>query len=240
MSLQRVLIPILGLAFILGNIQAKVTADLTQTPSKTDNVSLTHFTHAHSSEDATNSRNLSDIDPDVIYASQTVLGLHKWVLFFGWGLVVDLSIFVARYCKTWKHYLGVHALLFFLLDVSTVVFVILMLTGNSTKLSHVSEMTSKTVAHYIIGLIILALDVIVHILGFNLKHGIEGNNPNIPKIKKAHKVLGILLYVICKTNLVIGSSIQDDLPGGLVIMILSIVLMIIAETYHRYRTKQDN
>lgn len=188
------------------------------------------------------SNNLGLVDASIVVTGvdETVLDLHKIILFYGWGIVVDLAVFCARYLKTWKHYITAHAAILFFLDVLTIVFIALVLGGNSDKLEQVDELPKKTQAHYIIGVIILAIVVIQHILGVVTKIMLEGSNPSVHYIKKSHKILGIFLYLICKANLIIGTAVSDEIAGGIIICAVSIGLMIIAEIYHRIQMKSDS
>ncbi len=71
------------------------------------------------------SNNLGDIN--ISKESNILLTLHKFILFYGWGILVDIGIVFGRYFKTWKHYILIHSLVFFILDILTIIFESIML-----------------------------------------------------------------------------------------------------------------
>ncbi|EGR34323.1 hypothetical protein IMG5_016390 [Ichthyophthirius multifiliis] len=90
-----------------------------------------------------------------------ILELHKIILFYGWGILVDIGIIFARYFKTWKHYILVHTLCFFVLDVLTIIFEALILDQNKDKLSDGGKILQENAkSHYIIG--VGALSKLLH------------------------------------------------------------------------------
>jgi len=82
---------------------------------------------------------------------------------------MDISIFVIRYLKTWKHYVLAHTLIFLLLDVSTIVVVSIILGENQFKLNKLDGVSDDVKNHYILGVTVLAIVIIQHIMGVVLK-----------------------------------------------------------------------
>ncbi len=79
--------------------------------------------------------------------------------------------FINSQKRTFKFYAKVHAILFFCIDVGTIVLVALVLDENKDNLSNLQK--DQLVAHYVIGCIFLAFMILQHIMGAYLEWMIE-------------------------------------------------------------------
>ncbi len=59
-----------------------------------------------------------------------MLYYHKLLLFWGWGIFADISIIFGRLMRSWYNYLAVHYFIFFVLDVLTITFAVLIMIEN--------------------------------------------------------------------------------------------------------------
>ena len=86
-----------------------------------------------------------------------LIDLHEYILFYGWGILVDIGIIFGRYFKTWKHYILVHSLIFFCLDLLTIIFEAIILNKHKKHLMNVDKMDQDIKNHYIIGITVLVM-----------------------------------------------------------------------------------
>ncbi|EAS06749.3 DOMON domain protein (macronuclear) [Tetrahymena thermophila SB210] len=182
-----------------------------------------------------------------IGVGEVALNVHKVWLFYGWGIGADIGIFVGRYLKAWKHHILVHAMIFFIINVSTIVLEAIVINGNDYKLGDVSNLDSNVKNHFIIGCVIMALIILQHLGGILLKIGIEGTNKHVNTIKKFHLVSGIIIYALAKANILIGTdlnsptSITYNYNQGIIITVISIVFLFFCELFSRfYKYKTSN
>ncbi|KAL4435821.1 hypothetical protein ABPG74_015789 [Tetrahymena malaccensis] len=175
------------------------------------------------------------------------LNIHKIWLFYAWGIGADIAIFVGRYLKAWKHHILVHSMLFFMINVSTITLEALVISGNNQMLQNVNNLDKNVKNHFIIGCVIMALIILQHIGGVLLKFGIEGTNKHVNTIKKFHLVSGITIYLLAKTNLLIGTEIDHitqvnySYSQGVIISVISIVCLFLCEIFSRlYNQKSLN
>ncbi|KAL4435822.1 hypothetical protein ABPG74_015790 [Tetrahymena malaccensis] len=182
-----------------------------------------------------------------IGVGEDALNVHKVWLFYGWGIGADIAIFVGRYLKAWKHHILVHSILFFLINVSTIILEAIVINGNNYKLGDVSNLDTGVKNHFIIGCVIMALIILQHIGGILLKIGIEGTNKHVNTIKQFHLVSGIIIYALAKANILIGTdlnsttSITYQYNQGIIIAVVSIVFLFLCELFSRfYKYKTSN
>ncbi|KAL4484235.1 hypothetical protein ABPG72_003519 [Tetrahymena utriculariae] len=182
-----------------------------------------------------------------IGVGEDALNVHKVWLFYGWGIGADIAIFVGRYLKAWKHHILVHSILFFIINVSTIVLEAIVINGNNYKLDDVSNLDTGVKNHFIIGCVIMALIILQHIGGILLKVGIEGTNKHVNTIKQFHLASGIIIYALAKANILIGTdlnsstSISYQYNQGIIIAVISIVFLFLCEIFSRfYKYKTSN
>lgn len=92
-----------------------------------------------------------NIDTIPIGLWEDVLSAHKVILFYGWGIGVDIAIIVVRYMKTIKYYLFFHTTYFFILDAVTIILEGLIFYVNRSKLN-IKSLTTEDSNHFIIGI----------------------------------------------------------------------------------------
>ncbi|KAL4484234.1 hypothetical protein ABPG72_003518 [Tetrahymena utriculariae] len=188
----------------------------------------------------TNSQGNNQASQIQIGVTKDTLNIHKIWLFYAWGIGADIAIFVGRYLKAWKNHILVHSMLFFIINVSTIVLEALVINGNDYKLKNVNNLETNVKNHFIIGCVIMALIILQHIGGILLNFGIEGTNKNVNTIKKFHLFSGIIIYVLAKANLLIGTDIHNitqvncSYSSGVIISVISIVCLFLCEIFSRF------
>ena len=66
--------------------------------------------------------------------SDLIIDAHGIILFISWGVLADISMFFIRYMKTYKHYILIHTILFWLVFLSTVAMEIAVIYNNYDNL----------------------------------------------------------------------------------------------------------
>ena len=64
---------------------------------------------------------------------------HRNILLIGWGIFADISIIIAMYFKHLKYNLHVHAIIFFIINISSLVNTSMLLDINKNELSGIDE-----------------------------------------------------------------------------------------------------
>ena len=68
----------------------------------------------------------------------TFMMWHKWFMFIAWGILIDISLIIARNFKMWTHYMIIHGLLMIVIDFGTIVLVSMTLYYNRAALSTIN------------------------------------------------------------------------------------------------------
>ncbi|EAS06748.2 DOMON domain protein (macronuclear) [Tetrahymena thermophila SB210] len=187
----------------------------------------------------TNSQGNKQASEISVGVPKDTLNIHKIWLFYAWGIGADIAIFFGRYLKAWKHHTLVHSILFFIINISTIILEALVINGNDYKLKNVDNLDKNVKNHFIIGCVIMALIILQHVGGILLKFGIEGTNKHVNTMKKFHLVSGIIIYLLAKTNLLIGTDINNITQAnytysqGVIISVISIVCLFLCELFSR-------
>jgi len=150
-------------------------------------------------------------------SSSSAEDLHGFLNIIAWGVLVDIAILVARYLRGTKFIVRgftmtahlIHSILMWLTFVLSALVTITLLTREGENgISLTGE--TKHDFHVINGFVILglsALAVIIGVLDFYLikvyKDTIGAKT--IQYLKRLHMVLGFLLYLLTKINIIIGA-----------------------------------
>jgi hypothetical protein len=134
--------------------------------------------------------------------------IHGLVMTVGWGLLVDVGIIVARYFRTRRYYIISHAVIFFLVDITTVPMAILMVVLNRDSVFNgYKQMPLSVKVHLLLGVGLVVVIVCHHLLGGLAKH--QQESKIIParrflRLRKLHRLMGYLLYILTKAQLGVG------------------------------------
>lgn len=90
-----------------------------------------------------------------------ILKVHSLYNFITWTFLIDIGMIFARYFRTWKYYLDIHALIFTMIEISNIVII-------SMTIYYVGPSQSDFLhqVHKILGIIFFSLTI------FNLFTGI--------------------------------------------------------------------
>ncbi|KRX06844.1 hypothetical protein PPERSA_11489 [Pseudocohnilembus persalinus] len=170
---------------------------------------------------------------------QTEHRLHVYFLLFSWGILADFGIIIAQHFKTWKWYQWAHAVAFFIVDASTVLFVLLKI------FNHVDSEGRGFVAnlHGILGFLFLIMIILQHLFGGFIKLGnqrFKGRQDYIGTFQRSHKYIGYVLYCIGKLLIILGGISNDKYEDSghtfllitLIIVIVSVTGQIISQVYY--------
>jgi signal transduction histidine kinase len=99
--------------------------------------------------------------------------VHGIVLSIIWLLVADILLLVVKYWKSWPKYLLVHSI-FGLFNLFTIFAIVIVIVYDSNYLFNTCfwQMKTSAQAHFIIGIIFLAMLLAVQTVGFLSKIGI--------------------------------------------------------------------
>lgn len=150
---------------------------------------------------------------------------HGIVLTVCWGFLMDVAIMIVRFLRTAKGYKLLHASFFFLINLASLPFIIIMIVKQKVNIFHNFEfMEPLTKVHLILGFSILVLIVTEHTIGIMTKSTQE-NAWTKPKkfevIRLVHQLVGYTLFILTKTQILIGWWVY----GTSVAIILSMLLL---------------
>lgn len=134
--------------------------------------------------------------------------IHGLTMTICWGLLVDVGVMVARYFRARRYYVISHAVIFFLVDITTIPMAILMVVLNRDSVfKGYKQMSLSVKLHLLLGVALVATIVFQHLLGGVAKHKQESSTTparRFLRLKRLHKFLGYLLYFLTKAQLGIG------------------------------------
>jgi ferredoxin-NADP reductase len=163
-----------------------------------------------------------------------ILALHGYLMLFGWGFLADVALQIARYRKSNRFYMIIHACLMVLLYPLTGAAMGFVLWMNWGQI-----FGTLPVMHYYAGLFIFGVLTLQMIFGLLLAIKITRDKltQSIPSLSKGHAIGGILLYILTKAQLAMGLYMyKPNFLGALLAYYLVLFTFRISEEY-RYRKK---
>jgi hypothetical protein len=158
--------------------------------------------------------------------SQELTRVHSLTLSLYWGLSLDISAVATRYFKHYSWYIPLHAVWMSLQSLFSLALMLYMLV---TKWSVIwAGTSSRLLAHGVIGLLLALLLTSQLVLGAMLKARVL--SPELRSIwglKLAHQMVFAVIWVLAKTQIVIGLFVVGKDRTGIIIGI-SFTVMVIA------------
>ena len=167
---------------------------------------------------------------------------HGLIIFFGWGLAVDLGLIFMAIGRKYPAYLIIHSLSMWYTTISTIIVIALMLARRSIFTT--VEGYSPTVnAHFVIGLMLLGLMILQHIGGLAIIIKSKGKqiSRKFYRMRLGHRLNGTLLYTLAKVNIFIGVKIyayDNWFPWIIPIEAVLITLNVLLRLWMSYRDTQ--
>ncbi|CAD8175047.1 unnamed protein product [Paramecium pentaurelia] len=169
----------------------------------------------------------------------TLYVVHAVVLFIAWGIFADIGIIIGRFFKSINSYLWIHAICFMIVDFSTIILVILVLVIG-IKGGNIEEDGTQA-GHNAISIFLTLLVIVEHILGIIVKHNLESNDTvnrqSVYKIRKVHVILGTLMFLAAKIDIILGFIKHESSLLLILAIIWTALLILIRVGLEIYKSK---
>ena len=151
---------------------------------------------------------------------------HGFLIFCGWGLLIDLGLIVIAIGRKYPIYVWFHAMTAIYTFVATVVTVAFMIKFRKTGGDDLSH------GHFGVGIAILSFMTYQAIAGISMMiitHRRKISNP-FYKLRLSHRLNGLLLYILAKINIFIGSYMHGNrwlawiIPVEVVLIVINVLL----------------